>query len=68
MVDFAGSQSEKSKKVKREMNTQDLDRELKKSYGTLGTIPKVLEKGMEDLEIRGRTETIQTTALLRSDT
>ena len=34
--------------------------------GALGTIPKSLEKRLEDLEIRGRIETIQTTALLQS--
>ena len=31
--------------------------------GALGTIPKGLVKGLEDLEIRGQVETIQTTAL-----
>ena len=31
----------------------------------LGTIPKGLVKGLEDLEIRGRVETIQITVLLR---
>ena len=34
--------------------------------GALGTITKVLLKGLEDLEIGGRVETIQTTALLRT--
>ena len=34
--------------------------------GILGTNTKGLVKGLEDLEIRGRVETIQTTALLRS--
>ena len=34
--------------------------------GTLGTIPKGLEKGLEALEIVGRIETIRTTALLKS--
>ena len=34
--------------------------------GVLGTIPKGLLKGLEDLEMRGRIETIQTTVLLRS--
>ena len=29
-------------------------------------VPKGLEKGPEELEIRGRLETVQTTALLRS--
>ena len=33
--------------------------------GALGTIPKRLVKRLEDLEITGRVETIQTTALLR---
>ena len=33
--------------------------------GALGSIPKGLVKGEEDLEIRGLVETIQTTALLR---
>ena len=55
----------------------DLARELEKPWnmnvtviptvvGTLGTGIKDLVKGLEDLEIRGRVETIQTTALLRS--
>ena len=35
--------------------------------GVLGTITKGLLKGMEDLEVGGRVETIQTTALLRTD-
>ena len=32
---------------------------------TLGTIPKGLVKGLEDLEIREQVETIQAVALLR---
>ena len=55
----------------------DLARELKKLWnmkvmivpiviGALGTITKGLLKGLEDLEIGGQTETIQTTALLRT--
>ena len=55
----------------------DLSGELKKLWnmkgtsipiiiGTLGTVTKGLLQGLEDLEIRGRVETIQTTALLRS--
>ena len=55
----------------------DRGRELKKLWkitvtfiqiiiGALGTVNKGLLKGLEDLEIRGRVETIQTTALLRS--
>ena len=34
--------------------------------GALGTITKGLLKGMKDLEIGGRVETIQTTALLKT--
>ena len=34
--------------------------------GVLGTVTKGLVKGQEDLEIRGRVEIIQTTALLKS--
>ena len=34
--------------------------------GALGTITKGLFKGLEDLEVGGRVETIQTTALLRT--
>ena len=56
----------------------DLARELKKLWnmkvtivpiviGALGTISKGLLKGLEDLEVGGRLETIQTTALLRMD-
>ena len=55
----------------------DLARELKKKLwnmrvkgipivvGALGTVPKNLEKRLENREIRGRIETIQTTALLQ---
>ena len=34
--------------------------------GALDTITKGLLKGLEDLEVGGRVETIQTTALLRT--
>ena len=55
----------------------DLARELKKLWnmkvtivpiviGALGTITKGLLKALEDLEVGGRVETIQTTALLRT--
>ena len=55
----------------------DLARELKKLWnmkvtivpivvGALGTIIRGLLKGLEDLEVGGRVETIQTTALLRT--
>ena len=56
----------------------DLARELKKQWnmkvtivpnviGALGTITKGLLKGLEDLKVGRRVETIQTTALLRTD-
>ena len=55
----------------------NLARELKKLWnmevmfipiviGALGTVTKGLVQGLEDLEISGREETIQTTALFRS--
>ena len=58
-------------------NNLDLARELKKLWnmkvmivpieiGALCTIIKGLLKGLEDLEVGGRVETIQTTALLRT--
>ena len=61
-------------KKKKEM---DLDRELKKPWnmnvtimpiviGPFGTVTKGLLKGLEDLEIRGRVETIQTNTVLRT--
>ena len=34
--------------------------------GALGTVPKGLEKGLEELEIGGRTKTIQTTTVQSS--
>ena len=34
--------------------------------GALGTVTKELLKGLEDVEVGGRVETIQTTALLRT--
>ena len=34
--------------------------------GAFGTVTKGLQKGLEDLEVGGRVETIQTTALLRT--
>ena len=36
------------------------------AISALGTITKGLLKGLEDLEVGGRVETIQTTALLRT--
>ena len=55
----------------------DLARELKKLWnikvtiipiviGAFGTVTKGLLKGQEDLEVAGRVETIQTTALLKT--
>ena len=56
---------------------QDLTRELQRTMEykndvdtncnwVLGTVTKELVQGLEDLEIRGRVETTQTTGLLRS--
>ena len=64
----------KSKENEKRDNFQDLAREMKKLrnmkvtvipivIGTLCTITKGLVHGLEDLEIRGRIETIQTTVL-----
>ena len=61
----------------KESEKKDLARELKKLWnmkvtivpvviGALGTITKGLLKGPGDLEVGGRVETIQTTALLRT--
>ena len=55
----------------------NLARELKKLWnmkvtiiqiviGAFGTVTKGLLKGLEDLEVEGRVETIQTTTLLRA--
>ena len=35
-------------------------------FGVFGTVTKGLLKGLEDLEVGGRVETIQTTTLLRT--
>ena len=35
--------------------------------GALGTVTKRLIKGLGDLKIKGRVETIQTTTLLKTD-
>ena len=64
-------------KDKRKNKQLDLVGELKKLWsmkvtviqiigGILRTIPKGLERRLKELKIRGRIETIQTTALLRS--
>ena len=39
---------------------------MKVTIGALGTATKGLLKGLEDLEVGGRVETIQTTALLKT--
>ena len=55
----------------------DIARELKKLWnmqvtiipiviGAFGTVTRGLLKGLEDMEVGGRVETIQTTALLRT--
>ena len=67
----------KVKESKNLDNYQDLSRELKKLWtmkvtvilivvGVLGTVTKNLEKKPDEQMIRGRIETIQTTALLKS--
>ena len=79
IVDFAVSADHRInlKESEKKDNYLDLARELKKLwnmkitivpivFGALGTITKGLLKGLEDLEIGGRVETIQTTALLRT--
>ena len=35
--------------------------------GVLGMVPKSLERGLEEIKIRGKIETIQTTELSRSE-
>ena len=65
------------KECEKKDNYLDLARELKNLWnmkvtivaimiGTLGTITKGLLKSLEDLEVGGRVETIQMTALLRT--
>ena len=63
----------KTKESKKKDKYRDLAKEQEKRVtvvliviGALGSIPKGLIQGLEDLEIRGRVETIQTAALLRS--
>ena len=79
IVDFAVSAIHKVTLKESEKKDKNLGlvRELKKLrnmkmtflpivIGALGTVTEGLVKGLEDLEIRGRVETIQITALLRS--
>ena len=79
IVDFAVSADHRInlKESEKKDKYLDLARELKKLWnmkvtivpiviGALSTITKGLLKGLEDLEVGGRVETIQTTALLRT--
>ena len=79
IVDFAvpADHRVKLKESQKKDKYSDLARELKKPWNmkvtfipiitvALGTVTNELVKGLEDLEIRGRMEIIQTTALLRS--
>ena len=67
----------KQKECEKKDKYLELARELKKLWnmqvtiipiviGAFGTVTKGLLKGLEDLEVGGRVETIQTTALLRT--
>ena len=79
IVDFAvpADRRIKLKEWENEDNYLDLARELKKIWnmkvsivpiviGAFGTVNEGLLKGLEDLEVSGRLETIQTTALLKT--
>ena len=80
IVDFAvpADHRIKLKECEKKKDTYlDLARELKTLWnmnvtivpiviGAFGTVTKGLLKGLEDLEVGGREETIQTTALLRT--
>ena len=79
IVDFAvpADHRIKQKECEKKDKYLDLARELKKLWnmqvtiipiviGAFGTVTKGLLKGLEDLEVGGRVETIQMTALLRT--
>ena len=79
IVDFAIQADDriKLKECEKKDKYLDLARELKKLWnmqvkiipiviGAFGTVTKGLLKGLEDLEVGGRVETIQTTTLLRT--
>ncbi len=79
IVDFAvpADHRIKLKECENKDKYLDLDKELKKlrnmkvtivpiMIGAFGTVTKGLLKGLDDLEVGGRVETIQTTALLRT--
>ena len=78
IVDFAvpADHSIKLKECEKRDKYLDLARELKKLWnmkvtiipiviGAFGTVTKGLLKGLEDLEVGGQVDTIQTTALLK---
>ena len=78
IVDFAVSKDHRVelKESEKKNKYQDLAWELKKLWnmkvtvipiitGMLGTVTKELVEGLEDLEIRGQVETIQSMTLLR---
>ena len=79
-MDFSVLVDHRVKLKESEKKDKYLARELKKKQqlwnmkmtikliviGTLGTVTEGLLKGLEDLEIRGQVETIQTTALSRT--
>ena len=76
IVDFAVLADHRINLKENEKKDKYLARELKKLLnmkvtivpiviGALGTVTKGLLKGLEDLEVSGRVETIQMTALLR---
>ena len=80
IVDFAvpADHRIKLKECEKKENYLDLARELKKLWnmrvtivpiviGAFDTVTKGLLNGLEDLEVGGRLETIQTTTLLRTD-
>ena len=79
IVDFAvpADHRIKPKEVKREICRSTLLENLKKLWdmkvtilpiviGAFGTVTKGILKGLEDLEVGGRVETIQTTAVLKT--
>ena len=79
IVDFAVRADHRIKLIECEKRDKypDLARELKKLWnmkvtiipiliGAFGTVTKGLLKGLEDLEVGDRVETIQTTALLKT--
>ena len=75
IVDFAvpADHTMKLRECEKKDKYLDLTRELKNCgtilpivIGGLGTVTEGAVKGLKDFEIRGRVETIQTTALLRT--